>query len=317
MKIDSLYLRSICFAQAFAMLAGCGGGAPPVSQALKPLNAGALGGAHDVSPNARSHDLLYLADAEGRVYFYSYPQLTLEGTLRIRWPGGACADKAGNVFVSDFETRVILKYAHGGTSPIARLADPGNRPTDCSVDPRTGNLAVVNAGDSAGISIYRQARGKPSIYTYHGFDFYYLGYDDGGNLYADGFGSRGSRLLLLPYGSNTFVKMTLDRTIHWPGGVQWDGKNLAISDQGLRGKHSVLYRFAIAGTSGTTVGSAPLLKSLEVPAFSIEGTEVIGPDTGRESGNAFRIWQYPLGGAPLKTLTGFSQPIGVTISKAP
>lgn len=306
----------MCLALTLAMLAGCGGVAPSASQSSEWLNAATSSGAQSRAPHDRqSHELLYLADEENNVYVYAYPQLTLEETLTHLTPGGLCTDKSGNVFISDFETKSVVEYAHGGTSPIARLDDLGNRPTDCSVDPLTGNLAVVNAGMS-GLSIYKQARGTPTIYTYHGFQFYYCGYDNAGNLYVDGFGSRPG-LLRLPSGSHTFVKMTLDRTIHWPGGVKWDGNNLAISDQGLRGKNSVLYGFVIQGDGGRTVGSAPLSQSLEVPEFAIEGAAVIAPDTGRESGNAFRIWRYPRGGTPLKTLSGFFQPIGATISKAP
>jgi hypothetical protein len=305
MRIDRLPYRPICLAVTVAMVVSCSGTAPPTSQTLQPSQ---------LLNTVRSHDLLYLADRENNVYVYSYPQMTLEETLTRLSPGGLCADTAGDVYVTNFLTKAILEYAHGGTSPIAQLGDLGNRPTDCSVDPRTGNLAVVNAGDT-GLSIYKQARGTPTIYTYHAFQFYYCGYDDTGNLYVDGFG-RGSRLLRLPYASRTFVKMTLDRTIHWPGGVRWNGRDLVISDQGLSGGYSVLYRFAIQGNSGTTVGSAPLLQSLEVPEFLIDGSAVIAPDTGRESGNSFRIWQYPHGGKPLRTLSGFSQPIGATISKA-
>lgn len=295
--------RPICLAVTLAMLAGCGGAVPRASQATVSFET------------VRSHDLLYLADSENNVYVYSYPQLAHVQTLKGVKPGGMCADGAGNVFVTVFDAKSILEYAHGGKSPIAHLDDLGNRPTSCSVDPRTGNLAVVNAGDDAGISIYTQARGTPAIYTYHAFGFYYCGYDDAGNLYVDGFG-RGLRLLRLPYGSSKFVKITLDRPIHWPGGVRWDGNDLVISDQGINGNYSVLYRFAIQGNSGTTVGSTPLLASLEVPQFFIAGGVLIATDTGRESGNAFRIWEYPQGGTPLKTLSGFFSPAGVTVSQA-
>jgi hypothetical protein len=296
--------RSICFALTLAMLAGCGGVAPPTaSQPSESLNA------------VQSHDLLYLADRENNVYVYSYPQVSLRQTLAHLTPGGLCADEAGNVFIGNWEKKIILEYAHGGKSPIARLDDPGESPTACSVDSRTGNLAVTNAG-FAGISIYKQGRGTPTIYNYHRFGFANGSYDNAGNLYVDGFGARGFALLRLPYGGSTFVKITLDRKIRYPGGVQWDGKHLAITSIGLRGKPSELYRFAIQGNTGTAVGKAPLLTSVNVTEFWIDGNALIGADNHGESGSAFKTWRYPLGGMPLETLSGFFQPVAAAVSKA-
>jgi DNA-binding beta-propeller fold protein YncE len=82
-------------------------------------------------------------------------------------PFGECVDKTGDVFVAEFGgnagTAAILEYAHGGTSPIATLSDPGYHPESCSIDPTTGNLAVTN--DDGPLGIYTGAKGDPAYYA--------------------------------------------------------------------------------------------------------------------------------------------------------
>jgi len=61
---------------------------------------------------------------------------------------GLCVDAQGNVFVPTWQgesgTRgYVYEFAHGGSTPIATLSDPGGA-FGCSVDLTTGNLAVTN-----------------------------------------------------------------------------------------------------------------------------------------------------------------------------
>ena len=235
----------------------------------------------------------------------------------LRWFSGNSVDASGDVFIANQQAQDLLEYAHGGTRPIAKLDDPGNYRTGCSVDPSSGNLAAVNGGESAGISIYQHAHGAPTIYTDRSVWLYFCGYDDKGNLFADGLGLTGGfKFVELPHGGNAFIKIALDQKLHWPGGVQWDGQYLTAGDQGLFGKNSVIYQFVIDGNRGTTVGSTPLLGSFEVAQFWIDGSRIIGPDSGRESGNGVRIWRYPTGGHPRRSLIdGFGGPVGAAISK--
>ncbi|HEY1654939.1 MAG TPA: hypothetical protein VGF86_07495 [Candidatus Tumulicola sp.] len=269
-----------------------------------------------VPVDARQSDLLYVADRAGNVNIYSYPKLILQKAIHRLYPAGMCVDAMGNVWVtSPLEQHAILEYAHGGLTPIASLEDPGNSPASCSVDPRTGSLAVVNSGTST-ISIYPRSHGTPTIYSYHNVEFYFCGYDGAGNLYADGLAAHDrSRFLQLRFGGRAFANVALDRPPRWPGGIQWDGRYVVASDQGLHGRNSALHRFSIEGARGTTVGIARLRSSLEVPEFWLDGSNVIGADTGREGGNAVRIWRYPAGGQPHQTLNGFDSPSAVVISR--
>jgi len=274
-----------------------------------------------MAPGAETQDLLYISD-EGTndVYVYSWPQLKLVGTLTgFSYPQGECIDTKGDVFVVNIRAQSqIVEYSHGGTKPIATLSDNySNHPSGCAVDPTTENLAVTNLeagnkGDGT-VIIYKKARGRPTGYTDpHNINyFYYCGYDEKGNLYVDGsfyiypfdiFG-----FAELPAGGAEFTNITLNQSIGEAGGVQWDGRYVVIGDASA----SVLYEFAISGSGGTEVGSTTLDGGFFVWQFWIQGGKVIGPSEGTAD---VMIWNYPAGGAAVKTLTNVTDPVGAVIS---
>src|ERR1700719_1166848 len=104
-----------------------------------------------MAPDAKKVDLLYVTDiGDNYVYVFSYPGVKQLGTLTgFNNARGACTDKKGDIFVTNrysfnYTTPPqVLEYAHGGTSPIASLGDYNGQPNDCSVDEKTGRLAVV------------------------------------------------------------------------------------------------------------------------------------------------------------------------------
>jgi hypothetical protein len=324
---------------AVALLAGCASGSGP--QVGAPLNDSSAPGAvatmtrpgespswiarpdHSrpwMARDAKKHDLLYISDSfpygSNDVYVYSYPKGKLKGQLTgFNEPSGQCVDKAGDVFIANFGASQILEYAHGGTRPIHTISDSGYYPLGCSVDPTTGNLAVTNrlstsfnAGD---VAVFANASGTPTSYTAPNFYYYeFCGYDDRGNLYIDGT-TKGSALEYaeLQSGGSSFNDLTLNQSIGFPGGVQWDGKHLAIGDQSA----AVIYEFAISGSSGTKVGSTPLTGSKDVVQFWIQGKRVVGPDAGLAD---VGLYKYPAGGSPTKTIKGLGEPVGATVSLA-
>ena len=110
-------------------------------------------------------------------------------------PLGECVDKSGNVFVvtqgsTPSSGSNVYEYAHGGSSPITVLSEPGYA-EGCAIDPKTGNLAVANIDDAnnpyynAGdVAIYTSAQGDPTMYYTSQFSgFVSCGYDDSSNLY--------------------------------------------------------------------------------------------------------------------------------------
>lgn len=110
----------------------------------------------------------------------------------------------------------------------------------------------------------------------------------------------------LPYSSGTMTPIVLKQSITTPGGVQWHGKDLAVADAA----NSVIYRFALSGTTGTKKGSTFLSGPYSVAQFWIQGSRLIGPDAGEDE---VGIWQFPAGGSPIKVLAD-DQPFGATVS---
>jgi hypothetical protein len=271
-----------------------------------------------MASDAKSTALLYVSnDGNDLVYVYSYPHAKLKGYLSdFNEPQGECVDAADDVWITNTNDSDVLEFAHGGTSPITTLSDPNEYPVGCSIDPTTGNLAVTNifgAGTTQGnVSVYSGASGKPTTYTDPEIYFmYFCGYDDKGNLFVDGRNTSGAfQFAELPKnGKNLFKNITLNYTVEFPGGVQWDGKHVAVGDQG-EGGGSMIYQ--TTGAGGKVVSATPLSGSCDVVQFSIQNTKVVGPDyCNNEAG----IWKYRAGGPVTKVLAGEGEPIGSVVSE--
>ena len=352
MKISSSALYALSLCAAVAILAGCSNGGPqsqlgppaPIQQnaAQSSLNTQSLDllalttrnrvvpAMHVnhrpswMDPDAKKQDLLYISDpVAGDVDVYSYPRGKLKGMLTDSdAPYGECSDKAGNVWIANFYGADIVEYAHGGTSPINTLSDPGANgyPIGCSVDSTTGNLAVSNfdnakTGAPGDVLIYADAQGTPTTYTVTNATPYWPpGYDNKGNLFVQVYNPYGA-LAELPKGRKQFKTITLNVTIYVPGSVQWHGKYLAVDDQAYEGGNTTgIYQVQISGSSGTAIGSEELLDSCgasDVVQFWIQGNNVVGPNVACLN---VGIYKYPAGGTAIKTLTGFQYPNGATVS---
>jgi hypothetical protein len=322
------------------ILTGCAGGGaawqPSVGEPNANTRAHASVGASWILPEAKNDDLLYISDLIAQVVdIYTYKGHTLVGTLTGFFnPQGLCVDKAGDVYVTNDTSEgvhQISEYAHGSTTVLRTINDPDGRANGCSVDPKTGDLAVTNlwgATDHQGnVAVYAHASGTPVAYSNPNiYYYYYCAYDNHGNLFADG-ETYGSVFGLgkLSKGGKTLKFIPIDQTIYLPGGVQWDGKYLAVGDQ-VAVKHnftSTIYDFAISGGAATTVNTMVLTGSNEVAQFWIpfvdtggkhgEGKRLIGPN---QNGADTLIWDYPNVGNPIQTITGETDPIGATVSLA-
>jgi len=300
-----------------ALLAGCAGNSlqtPPTAlNAARSLTAGRSW----MDPDAKKGTLLYASDSAASVVnVYSYPRGKLVGTLTgFQTPQGMCVDKAGNVFITNSDLAEILEYAHGGTTPIATIADPDEHPIGCAISPINGDLAATNIFDdtysNGSLSLYRRARGTPKKYTDPQIIAdYFCGYDASGNLFVDGTAPAtfGFAFAELPKGGKSLQNITLNETIGGPGGVQWDGKYVAIADQ----EAPVIYQFTVTGSTGTEVGQTQTQGSSDVVQFFIHGNTVVGPNA--TSGQVM-YWPYPAGGAQKKIISGFEVPIGTAISE--
>jgi hypothetical protein len=226
-----------------------------------------------------------------------------------------CVDKAGHVFITNSGAAQILEYAHGGTTPIATLTDSGEHPIGCAVSRLNGDLAATNIFDDSytngSLSVFRRARGTPKNYTDpQMIADYFCGYDSAGNLFVDGTkpSSFSFAFAELPKGAKSLQNVTLNQTIGGPGGVQWDGKYVAIADQ----EAPVIYQFTVAGSVGTMIGQTQTQGSSDVVQFFIQGNTVVGPNA--TSGQVM-YWPYPGGGEQEKIISGFEVPIGTAISE--
>ena len=268
-------------------------------------------------PAARSAALLYVSDTiTSNVYVFSYPNGALTQTLTgFSDPAGECVDSGGDVFVSNTGASNILEYAHGGSMPIATLKDPNFFPVGCSVDPMTGNLAVTNfPASSSGqgdVVIYKHAKGRPAGHFASSkmSEMVLCGYDDSGNLFVDGLSQASAfEFAELRKGGTKLVSITLNQGIQNAGGVQWDGAHVAVGDQTT----NTVYQFAISGNHGRAVGSTSLGGATQVFQFWIDGSKIIGPDSGAAD---VGIWRYPAGAAAIKTISGLYAPLGAAVSR--
>jgi hypothetical protein len=304
-----------------AVLAGCG------AQSQSPSAAGAMlpattrshapdrlrSGQSWMNRKDSSGALLYVSDyGANKVYVYTYPGGSLAGTLAVASPRGECVNAAGDVYVTAGD---ILEFKHGGTRPINKLHDELQAFDACSVDRATGDLAATELqgvrGTEGWVVVYGNARGRrrvsygaPNLYSY-----YFLGYDNHGNLFVDGSRGKAGVNVAFEYAmlARHHVRMKpinlTGGSIAFPGNVQWDGAHIAIGDQ----NNAVIYQ-----TSGSTiVGSTPLGGSSDVVGFFIDGSTVICSDAGNGS---VEFYNYPAGGTPFQTLTGFQKPIGAVVS---
>jgi hypothetical protein len=309
------------------LLTACNGGnATPPASPLATSPTTARGAARPVNPAhqrswmnpaAKSQALAYVTDSgTNTVVVYSYPNLKQVGTLTgFDNPQGDCIDASGNVWIVNTEASQLLEYAHGGTTPIATLSDPGQYPVGCSFDPTTGDLAVSNFystnGPPGSVAIYKNASGSPATYTPPNFAVvYYLGYDKKGALYLDGIDS-GSGFLFASFNGKKFTSIVLDHAIGGPGAVQAVGNRVVVGDQ--TNGNNAAYAFTIHGTKGTLVKTTPLSGTNDVVQFNIYKNALVGADLNF-NGSTLDRFKYPAGGAPVKSTSGLNAPIGTVIS---
>ncbi len=294
-----------------ASLCACGGAAPsqvspPTASAARESGAriaesAPAGGARKAP--ASLGDLLYVGgDREG--YIFSYPKGKLVGKLPLG-SFGMCADRAGDVFFTG--VRTITEYAHGATAPNAIYTVTGTA-FACAVDPTTGNLAVVVLcissckGDE--VAIFDHPGAPPTTYQDPAMQsLLFCGFDGRGNLFIDGYSNSLVSVAELPRGSSTFTNYTVQATITNPGQIQFDTRHITLQER----YHPVIYRLAFNGGLATVVKKVTFTQEGVRAAQSwIFGNMIAmpnGPATKRPLD--IRIWQYPIGGAPVQILSKF------------
>jgi hypothetical protein len=304
---------------AVAMLAACSTSSPSLT--------GAAFGSRNASPlSGSAGELLYVTDwYDGKIFIFAYPGGTPMGTIAdAQYPLGLCSDIGGNVWVTNFgaASNQIVEYAHGGTTPIATLNDPGEDPRSCSIDPTTGNLAVANS-EPGDVVVY--TRGTPQPYDPQLNYPIAVAYDDKGNLFVDGYHIQSGplfRLSVLPAGAAQFQHLKVESALGVPGSLQWDGTDLAVGDS----EHpNTIYRLKVANKfkhavlDSTVTLNGPVKQSAEGVQFWMGGGTLIMPFGAQHYVNNVGFWNYPAGGDYVSRLKGLgpAELSGVTVSVSP
>jgi hypothetical protein len=304
------YAAVLC---AVAVLpAGCGSpssvaGAPPASKFAVRSNIGRSW----MSPKTRSSDLLYASTGiDGAIYVYTYPKGQLVGGLLNTGKSyGLCSDPNGNVFVTN--DNATYEYPQGSASASATLTSPYGGTTACSVDPVSGDLAVV--APNSGIAIFHPMAGQgwhiAKLFPFEAPHLSWCAYAASGDLFVDGYASGNYFVWVLEKGKLNFKRTILDKRF-LPASIQWDGQHMAIEDSGQR-----IHRFKFNGATGTQVGVTRLKVFGQVFQFWIQGPTL----TAAANQSAQPIvgeWPYPAGGKPQREFTQ-DKTYGVTVSVAP
>jgi hypothetical protein len=280
------YACGVC---AILMLAACDG--TPVAPRSSPATSWMRG-------EAKSEDLIYATGGCLGTCVFSYPSGDYVGTLGVGGDdGGDCTDSSGNAYIAD--DGQIFEYAHGAENPTATFEVTGSNATGCSVDPTTGNLAVVFVGSADNLAVFSQGSSEPVLYN-AGIDAAYCGYNQKGDLFVDGFGSANVPALVeLRSGSGGFVHIALKRALGLPGQIQWDGTY--VTYEGLTKQNITISRLDIDGSSATVVGTTFFyIKAPASQSWIYAGNVLIpyGNLGSRGQQNHVGVFDYPSGGKP-------------------
>lgn len=268
-----------------------------------------------------SSDLIYAMGPDS-TYIVSYSDGSLIDQFNTTsGSGGLCSDAKGNVFMPNGSH--ILKFAHGGTTPITTL-DDGNYGADgCSVDPVTGNLAVANSepysrSGTGSIAVFSNASGNPTFYTDSRITHYFsCGYDVSGNLFFTATASGKPFVLAeLPVGASRFniLHLNRNRKVLGPGSVQWDGATMSVGVDGAR----LIYRFRVSGSNANVVGTTKISKETPQDLNFWLQNGVFLTSGGAHNGSV-GLWKYPRGGKVVARykVVKKGQVGGITVSVGP
>lgn len=282
------------------------------------------------SRHASSGHLIFAAAADAsQLYVFSYPDGKVVRKFappnRAIALGGLCTDSAGHLFVTSLSKAKggameghLTEYKDARRLVVQTLSIPTARPFGCSIDPKTGTIAVSSVGlGSRRGRLETFSGGNRAGYSYYGDEiqnYYYCAYDDRGNLFVNGQG-KGTQMYLseLAHGKTQLTDITLDRyvSVSGMGQLQWDGSHLTLEDFTA----GAIYQISVSGSQATVVGKSPLLGWNGTGLAAILGSSVIAPNGVSQAGIGF--WKYPTGGQAKRSVSSPAGLFGLTIGVAP
>ncbi len=268
--------------------------------------------------------LLYVTDLTTfDVDVYAFPSLAHVGKLTgFKEPQGECTDSAGDVWIASALNQQIVQYAHGASSPIAKLSDPVGYPVGCAVDPASGDLAVTNHDNFSGaasVLVYRHARGTPVSYS-NAVQYYdaFAAYDAAGDLYVSGASAKNAyALAVLRHGqrSMSILRVTGGK-LYVPGTVELRNATLVLGDQRCGNRAaSCLYEASVSGDTATIRRTTHLLGACDVAQAWVGDGEVAGGAYACDyRRSTVALWAYPSGGKPQAQAGGVRHPVAAVLS---
>ena len=295
----SASIRASVISALVVLAAGCG-----AQNGTVPTVSSAQSGARQRSGSSGA--LIYVATTK-HIVILSYPGGQIIGTIPwygVRLDNSICSDPSnGNVFVP--ENNAVYEYGHGSTTPSTILAIPyeDQYPSGCTVDPKTGDLAVIAATQPTGrdgFLVYPGGTGTPVTYMDNKVNaLYYAAYDASGDLFSvveDGAG--GQRLAELRHGQTKFNFLKFANCGCSWSKLQWDGKYLALAY--FPGSQRSIAQLSLGRTTATLINSVNLsdMANRDGGNFWIYNGSVFAEyqKLRRNNNQGVGVWAYPAGG---------------------
>jgi hypothetical protein len=102
--------------------------------------------------------------------------------------------------------------------------------------------------------------------------------------------------------SNLYVRV---RTIG--GGVQWDGRYFVVAS------YDGIFRLQIQGSKARVVQKLPMHDLAFQPWIWVRGDRLVATHEPHR-GSRIAVYKYPAGGQPVQLFSGFTTPLGLTVS---
>jgi hypothetical protein len=230
--------------------------------------------------------------------------------------GLAVSPKTGDVYVADTTNSRIVVLSQTGTV-VRVLNDPNYYPVGVSISADAKTVGVTNICDVAtcsqgNIVFYAKGATSPTS-TATGLlaRYYFGGFDASGNFYNDGEDANGGiHVGVVASGSTTDTDTGLGAGVSFPGGVIVGPETgLIIDDQTCPCARTYsLPGLRLTSTTAFNGASDPVTIGLNHRESSLYTA-----DAGEEYAG---VYDFPAGGNPTFTITGFSEPIGIGVYRA-
>jgi hypothetical protein len=248
-------------------------------------------------------------------------------------PEALCSDVRGDVFAAirvnkKLNRDEVVEYSPGTTMPVAKLMTV-SEPSSCSVDPRTGNLAVtvrqVSNGPT-GVEVFQNASGPYTVYSDNTIFASGCGYDDKGDLFISGANASEKYVIAeLPFRGKAFINAATPSEIadsllpmHT---MLWDGSYMTVGTVGATygARTYYVYRFSVVNKAVKIRSTVSAILYEVDDQFGDESYFAIDGNIAAVTTNLGRVasYTYPAGGNQVRISRQLGYDNGAPIVFAP